>query len=341
MKPQISIIIPIYNSSDYLEKCLTSIQNQTFKEFEVLLVNDGSTDNSLTICKTFAKIDDKFKVFTQKNAGVSSARNNGLKNASGTYICFVDSDDWIEKDYCKILLEHIISNNCDLVMCGYITCFSRNHTIPDSNNLKRFITHKEIFESIKDYKNVKSNILRNNVVCKLFKKNIINKNNIEFTKNFRIGEDLLFILEYQKHTNLALNIPDKLYYINRNNNNTSMTASYVKNYWEDLVLVKKKTFEINKDIVNYTDEYKYYQYINVATKAILEEGKLNNGKKLIEKYKSIKELCNKKEVRHFCTHYKLQNEKNTFYHLLKKLTTLNLPFVLVTLITCAYKFKII
>jgi len=339
MKPDISIIVPVYNSSDFLQKCLKSIQVQTLKNIEVILMNDGSNDNSLSICNTFAEIDNRFKVFTQTNAGVSSARNNGLKKALGDYICFVDSDDWIDEKFCEILTDNSNNNNYDLISCGYKSHF-QNHIEEDLSDAKYAITQNNIIKSVKNYKKDNTNILGNNVWAKLFKKKIIKKNKIEFIENLRVGEDILFILQYQKFINEALHIPNKLYNYNRISKK-SITISYVKDYWNNFIFVKKKIFEINKDIIEYDEEYKYYQYVNVATKAIFEEGKLNNGKKIIEKYNSIKALCNKKEVRYFFNNYKLQNENNTFYRIIKKLMKLNLPFVIVLLIPSAYKLKII
>src|SRR5207253_2318057 len=96
--PNVSIIVPVYNNEKYLSECLDSLINQTLKDIEIILVNDGSNDNSLLICYEFGKIDGRIKVIDKPNGGVSSARNTGLKLASGKYVGFVDSDDWIESD---------------------------------------------------------------------------------------------------------------------------------------------------------------------------------------------------------------------------------------------------
>ena len=117
MKPLISIIVPIYNLVKYLPKCVESILNQTFKVFELILVNDGSTDNSGEICDKYSYIDDRVKVVHKKNAGVSSARNAGLYLAQGEYIGFVDPDDYIEKDMFEILYNLCEKNNADISIC--------------------------------------------------------------------------------------------------------------------------------------------------------------------------------------------------------------------------------
>lgn len=115
----ISIIVPIYNVEQYLPKCLDSIINQTYKNLEIILVDDGSTDNSGMICDEYAKKDERFRVIHQQNAGVSFARNVGLKNCTGNYIGFVDPDDYISKDMYEILYNTLINNNSSISMCDY------------------------------------------------------------------------------------------------------------------------------------------------------------------------------------------------------------------------------
>lgn len=119
MKPIISVIVPVYNVQDYVSRCIKSILEQSFKNFEVILVNDGSTDNSLKICQEYENKDKRVKLLSQPNQGLSAARNTGLEIADGYFICFVDSDDFIEKDYLKLLLENIKSTDSDISMCEY------------------------------------------------------------------------------------------------------------------------------------------------------------------------------------------------------------------------------
>lgn len=113
----ISVIVPIYNVAPYLTKCLDSIKNQTYQDFEVLMIDDGSTDSSAEIAKTYTT-DNRFKYFYQKNNGQGAARNHGLDVATGDYVCFIDSDDFISQDYLEVLLELLISHDADIVQCG-------------------------------------------------------------------------------------------------------------------------------------------------------------------------------------------------------------------------------
>lgn len=118
MDPIISIIVPIYKVEDYLRKCIDSILTQTFTNFELILVNDGSPDNCGSICDDYAKIDNRIKVIHKSNGGLSSARNAGLDIANGKYIGFVDSDDWLEKDMYATLFEYIKRYDADISVCG-------------------------------------------------------------------------------------------------------------------------------------------------------------------------------------------------------------------------------
>ncbi len=118
MKPKITIIIPVYNAEKYIKDCLLSITNQIFKNIEVICINDGSTDNSLAILNNYAKVDERIKVFSQKNQGPAKARNVGLENASGEFIMFCDADDTYNADMCATLIKGIQKSGSDLAMCN-------------------------------------------------------------------------------------------------------------------------------------------------------------------------------------------------------------------------------
>ena len=118
-KVKISIIIPIYNVENYLEKCIESALNQTYKNLEIILVNDGSKDKSLDICRKYEFIDNRIILIDKPNAGVWLARYDGIKKATGSYISFMDSDDYIEKDYIEKLYSKAQENDYDIVVCGF------------------------------------------------------------------------------------------------------------------------------------------------------------------------------------------------------------------------------
>jgi glycosyltransferase involved in cell wall biosynthesis len=117
-QPEISIIVPVYNVEKYLEKCLKSILHQIFSDFELILIDDGSTDSSGRICDEYLKRDSRIKVFHKENGGLSSARNYGIEKSTGKYIGFVDSDDYIAKDMYEVLYNNLQRENADVSMCG-------------------------------------------------------------------------------------------------------------------------------------------------------------------------------------------------------------------------------
>lgn len=124
----ISIIVPIYNVENYLQECLESILKQTYKNFEVLLVDDGSTDNSANICKLYVEKDKRFKYFFKENGGLSSARNFGISNSKGEFLSFVDSDDIISNDFLETLYNNMINNEVKLSIVGYCNYYNNGTT---------------------------------------------------------------------------------------------------------------------------------------------------------------------------------------------------------------------
>lgn len=195
----ISIIIPIYNAEKYLEKCITSILGQSYSDFELLLIDDGSRDGSAVICNYFRKRDSRIKYFYQQNKGVSAARNNGLEKASGKYLTFVDADDWIEETYLEKLFTGIEKK--ELALCGYKQIEEdREFYIYEAklkaikNILPFFAKENLVFgekNSIVDLSSVKGYVWR----C-LFLKETIDDNKIHFDENVFLSEDLIFLLTY-------------------------------------------------------------------------------------------------------------------------------------------------
>ena len=125
---KISVIVPVYNIEHYIEECIKSILNQTFKEFELLLVDDGSTDSSLNICRGYEKKDNRIKVIHKKNGGLSDARNVGIEKACGKYICFIDGDDFIANDTLENMYNLILKNNSQIAVCNMVRYYEDEDT---------------------------------------------------------------------------------------------------------------------------------------------------------------------------------------------------------------------
>lgn len=147
MKDLISVIVPIYNVEKYLKRCIESILNQTYFNIEIILVNDGSTDNSLEIANEYKKNDSRIKVISKKNGGLSSARNIGIDNANGKYLTFIDSDDYISSDYIEILYNSIIKYNSDISVAIFKLVF-------EDNSQKRIYKTKRVNEYVNDRYNM-------------------------------------------------------------------------------------------------------------------------------------------------------------------------------------------
>ena len=129
---KISIIVPAYNVQKYIKQCLESIINQTYKNLEIIVVNDGSKDKTLDIIESIAKDDPRIIVINQENQGVSATRNNALKGVDGDFVMFVDSDDWLDLDTCEVLIKEAVEENADIVMCGYVREYE-NTSLPKAS----------------------------------------------------------------------------------------------------------------------------------------------------------------------------------------------------------------
>lgn len=185
----ISIIIPVYNAEKYLKETIFSILVQDYKNFEVILVNDGSSDNSFELCLELSKLDHRVKVFDQENGGVSKARNKGLMEAKGDYIAFVDADDIIKEDMLSVLFNCAKKHNADIVSCGS-AIVKNNKIIKEEYGTKVTRVYNK-YEALEFF--LSGNNVNIGVWTKLFRKELIR--DIIFSEDKRINEDKLFIFD--------------------------------------------------------------------------------------------------------------------------------------------------
>ncbi len=297
--PLLSIIVPVYNSEKYLESTINSILNQNFSDFELILVNDGSSDNSAKICETFKNTNAKIKVINQENLGVSEARNAGIKAASGQYIQFVDSDDFIHPDMSKTLINCIKSHKADIVICGYLKF--------DQNNQSKVISMPDkIYTSIKDFANdimlFSKTWLLNTPTNKIYCTKIIKDNNIYFDKNFNLGEDLLFNCEYLKHSNLIINLKEPLY--NYVCNINSLTHEKHQNFYENqkIIYTQLRNLIVYLDMFNGSLKKDFYTfYLNTVVIYPIEKISLENihvNKKIYQIRKILKESITEESLKY-------------------------------------------
>lgn len=189
-KDLISIIIPAYNAECEILRCLKSLLDQTYRNLEILVIDDGSTDTTYSIVKGVSLKDNRVKVFTQKNSGVSAARNLGIKKMHGKYVTFTDADDYVQKDYIEKMADYI--DHYDLVICGYNMI--REETIPVLLNSSCELTKEQFFEIM-----FCSKIISGSSCNKLFHTSIIYHNKICFPEQFIVNEDRVFCMNYYQY----------------------------------------------------------------------------------------------------------------------------------------------
>ena len=192
---KVSVIIPVYNAERFLCECLDSVIAQTFTDFEVILVDDGSTDGSGAICDEYASIDNRVSVIHNNNGGVSAARNVGIERANGKWICFFDADDILFPDALENLIRRT-ADDVDSVCCGYVTINSNDEEIKQSCN-REYEMRIDTNSALKDFIFVQYSDLNNFYLWnRIFRQSVISDNNIRFREDLYIKEDGLFLVQY-------------------------------------------------------------------------------------------------------------------------------------------------
>lgn len=210
----ISIITPVYNTEKFLNRCIDSILSQTYSDFELILVDDGSSDSSGDICDKYALVDKRIKVFHQPNGGVSSARNFGLDRAKGEWVTFIDSDDYVSQSLLEDYMSRMHSNS-DLYVQGFIDVTGGNQSkMLEEDRL----VYKDCF---KESEHIRNSIIYSYVFNKLFNINIIRRYGISFETNISMLEDTLFVFHYLKHIYSICHVPTANYYYQTNDNSAS------------------------------------------------------------------------------------------------------------------------
>ena len=208
---KVSVIIPVYNVEKYLDQCLTSVINQTLKDIEIIVVNDGSTDTSLEIIKKYL-FDSRIILINKENGGISSARNAGLNLAKGEYIQFLDGDDWLDCDYLEKNYQYAKKNNLDIITSGIVLEYEDKSIFYNKNiNKKKIYTKDEYFDIIFCNKDTI------NVATKFYKLSLYKKNDIFFPENISLGEDLVICVK-TVYFSLRIGVNEEVnyHYIQRN-----------------------------------------------------------------------------------------------------------------------------
>lgn len=247
MRPKISIVVPIYNSENTLARCITSLKDQTYKAVEIILINDGSKDASGLICDSYAKNDDRIKVYHQNNEGVSIARNLGISKATGDFLLFVDSDDFLSLNACEILMHHQALLDSDCIIFGFNQL---SGTIWAPQSARQYMSLEDFKE---DYIYWLNTELLSSSVNKLYKKSKLTD---LFPPRMSFGEDLVFSLNYLKTCEKIVFLMDTLYQ-HDNLNESSVSHSFDFTRFRDIEIIQSRIldFVYDKDDVKIYSKY--------------------------------------------------------------------------------------
>lgn len=299
----ISVIVPVYNVEKYLQRCIDSIINQTYKDIEIILVDDGSTDKSGEICDDYAKSDARIKVIHKSNRGVSSARNEGLYTAKGKYIMFCDSDDYVDKNWCKILFDTINNNPYSFITSNYQNV---------GNNLQVQCEDKYINFETNYYQLFKDGVSPF-VWNKIFDVNILKQYEILFNEELEHGEDIVFTLEYLKHCEKCIFIKEVLYSYVYNEQSLARKYTYDSLYHVLNAFYWRVPFIDNCYLEEYCDGYLYNFYYRFEI--IFDK---RNKMSFLQKMRYNNKMMNSEQFIFCLNHASCKNESPLLIKILKK-----------------------
>lgn len=287
----VSVIIPIYNAEKYLTQCIESVLNQTLQNIEIILINDGSQDGSENICKEFLKRDSRIKYQYKENEGLAAARQDGINMASGDYVGFVDSDDWVELDMYEKMYLSATKNSADVVLCN---CFEYSEKKNRTELRPGAYNESQILEEILpktliriDEEGRRRNIRWSNCL-RIYKKKTIDENKIQFQKELRRCQDLAFTYDVMLCSKNFYYLDEFLYH-NRQDAG-SLSRGYTKNMWKLIKPLIRHIYEATEKSgrlqnISLTHSTAFFLIID----CLLNEFK-TDGPSLVAKKKNIKEI---------------------------------------------------
>ena len=269
MKIHVSIIVPIYNAELYLKKCINSLINQTLKNIEIILINDGSTDNSAKICKDYALNDNRIIYVETLNGGVSRARNTGVAQSKARWVTFVDADDWVEPYYCEKLLSYT-NENVDTVMARTFT-FMDGKILEDGYRGIKAMYFRDNVEKYPLYVSIvndsnKVRVYPHLATCsaKLFKKKLLLENNITYNEQLKYYEDAIFNMNVIACSDTVCIAPDVLYYYRmHNSSSTKIFRDDTIQYYENAYIELKEFLVLNN--INLDNDIHMFNIKNLDT----------------------------------------------------------------------------
>lgn len=294
---KVSIITPVYNVEACIERCIKSVINQTCKDFEFILIDDGSKDRSIHIAKSLLEVSDiNYRIITQKNSGVSTARNEGIKQAIGEYITFLDSDDYIDSEFVELMTKKADLTKCDVVFCDYSEVDADGNVLVKNRTkyLSDFITGKEA--GLKQLADEITIGMRSGI----YRTSIIKDNGIFFDTNRKYGEDMVFIIKTLLEANRIISVNKVLafYVIWSNSVTQNVSLKHLDCYYSYVDLLeyireKGNLEEIEKFLVEYKIPYSISHVFSILSK----DPKFHD---------DLFKFLNNSEVKEALKHYKMQ-----------------------------------
>lgn len=306
--PKVSVIVPVYNQEPVLTKCIDSILCQSLSDLEIILVNDGSTDGSLKICRLYEERDHRIQVIDQPNSGVAAARNAGLSAASGQYAGFVDSDDWIEPDMFRRLVEAADHSSAEVGLCDYFTDKGRA-SYPVHLGIKQTVlSDAEIFSKLVQNMVAADGRIPGQTPVKgacfrlLVRKDLIDEFKLRFPEDIRYMEDLIFTVHVLTRTERVSIIPVPLYHYNISL--TSVSKKYIPSLFELLLRITDELLILFRETGSEAliRPRIRYRYVFSGVRAISNEAHPGNHKKYKEKLNAIRSICSNPDLQEALDH---------------------------------------
>lgn len=279
--PKVSIIIPCYNVEEYIEKCINSVLNQTYENIEIILIDDGSTDNTKQVILKTTLNKQNVIYITNKNSGVSNARNTGIKAATGDYIMFIDSDDYIAKNMIKNMFKLMKGYNTDLVKCNIKKEYileKRLEKIKPVYSKVRYIENLSFSNTI--HKKILSTETMNSACASLFKRDIIKENNLLFREDIHNGEDAIFFMNYIDNAKSIVYTPTAYYYYTIKNTGLTGTTLSMEKLWnsklEFIEELKDKEKKWNLTKYKYVNKKIIYIFMSSVYRLYKKDTNTNN-----------------------------------------------------------------
>lgn len=240
--PKVSVIVPVFNTEEYLEKCLDSLTNQTLEDIEIICVDDGSTDNSSKILQEYSKLDSRIKIITQGNKKQGAARNNGVINATGEYIGYVDSDDWVDYDYYEDLYNAAKKYDSDIAIAA-------NVRVGNGKTKERLhFDEEKVYKNLQDKLDICKQFKNECPTNKIYRKTFLEQNNIVWPENVYC-EDKIYTLKAVFWANCVVTVPNVKYYYYRNPHSTvnTRTVQHCKKLTHDKKVARQEVLSFLRE----------------------------------------------------------------------------------------------